>query len=28
VRVVDARRMEAREVEVLAALGFSDPYRG
>ena len=28
VRAVDARRMEAREVEVLAALGFADPYRG
>jgi probable rRNA maturation factor len=24
----DARRMEAREVELLAALGFADPYRG
>jgi probable rRNA maturation factor len=28
VRAVDARHMEAREVEVLAALGFADPYRG
>jgi len=28
VRAADARRMEAREVEVLAALGFADPYRG
>jgi probable rRNA maturation factor len=27
-RVADARRMEAREVAVLAALGFPDPYRG
>ena len=25
-RVRDARRMEAREVEVLASLGFGDPY--
>jgi probable rRNA maturation factor len=27
-RAADARRMETREVEVLAALGFADPYRG
>jgi probable rRNA maturation factor len=27
-RAADARRMEAREVAVLAALGFPDPYRG
>ena len=27
-RAVEARRMEARETEILAALGFSDPYRG
>jgi probable rRNA maturation factor len=27
-RAADARRMEAREVELLAALGFADPYRG
>ena len=26
-RAADARRMEAREVEVLAALGVADPYR-
>jgi len=25
-RVRDAERMQAREVEVLAALGFGDPY--
>jgi len=25
-RAADARRMEAREAEVLAALGFADPY--
>jgi probable rRNA maturation factor len=28
VRAADARRMEAREVAVLAELGFPDPYRG
>jgi probable rRNA maturation factor len=27
VRAADARRMQAREVEVLAALGVADPYR-
>jgi probable rRNA maturation factor len=27
-RAAEARRMEAREVELLAALGFADPYRG
>jgi probable rRNA maturation factor len=27
-RVRDARRMQARETEVLAALGLPDPYRG
>jgi probable rRNA maturation factor len=26
-RAADARRMEAREVEVLAAIGVADPYR-
>lgn len=26
-RAADARRMEARETEVLKALGFDDPYR-
>ncbi len=26
-RVADAKKMEAREVELLAALGFADPYR-
>jgi probable rRNA maturation factor len=26
-RVADAKRMEAREVELLAALGYADPYR-
>ncbi|MBI5719867.1 MAG: rRNA maturation RNase YbeY [Burkholderiales bacterium] len=26
-RAADARRMEARESELLAALGFADPYR-
>jgi probable rRNA maturation factor len=27
-RVAEAKRMEAREVELLAALGYADPYRG
>jgi len=27
-RAADAKRMEAREVELLAALGYPDPYRG
>jgi probable rRNA maturation factor len=27
-RAADARRMQAREAEVLAALGVADPYRG
>jgi probable rRNA maturation factor len=27
-RAADARRMQARETELLAALGFDDPYRG
>jgi probable rRNA maturation factor len=27
-RAADAKEMEAREVELLAALGFADPYRG
>jgi probable rRNA maturation factor len=27
-RAADARRMQAREVELLAALGIADPYRG
>jgi probable rRNA maturation factor len=26
-RAVDARKMEAREVEILAELGIDDPYR-
>jgi len=27
-RAADARRMEARETRLLAALGYADPYRG
>jgi probable rRNA maturation factor len=27
-RAADARRMEGRERELLARLGFADPYRG
>ena len=27
-RAADAKKMEAREVELLAALGYRDPYRG
>ena len=27
-RAADAKRMEARESEVLAGLGFADPYAG